>query len=727
MPVLQPSPSGNLDLKRSLPPFLLGFLALSFQVILLREFSVHFQGNEMTYGFLLAGWLLWGGLGSLLAHRFKANGERFLPLLCAVLVLFPVGLAGLRVARLTLGLLPAEITGLALMLALALILTLFLSFPFGMLFVAAAELRGADAPGVYRLEALGAATAGLLVHFLLIPHLSNWQTAGLIGLAALGAGLAVRAGKVAPVLPAAAGLALILFMLFDGPAGRLYWKPLELVRTKDTPYGKLQAVRTDGDISLYINSVPAYSTADPSSAEEAVHFALLQRPVSRRALLIGGGGGGALEQALKYPGLKLDYVELDPEVIRMSKELLPPEKGAVFSNPRVRIFTQDGRAFLSRTKERYDAVLLDLPEPSTAQLNRFYTRQFFELARSKLTPEGLLSLRVPSAENYISPARQRFLGSLYQTLKVVFPEVDVVPGGTNIFLASASPLILAAETLNQDLEKRGIRNTYVRPELLRDRLNPLRVEWLRRTLTQGPFAVNSDLHPLCYFFVSILWATQFRGLEAGALESLSRLPPLILLGLPLVLALLILLILRIKSGPDAFLLVPLSLLGFSGIVVEILVLVWYQTLYGAAYGRIALLLASFMAGLWLGSTWSQKWKHHSLSQIKLIQAGLCLLVGTIVLAFRFQPPQAALFGLLLIFGILSGSLFVTANHLFVKSRTDLGTGYGLDLLGSFLGALVASGFFIPLAGLPLTAALLLGLNLLAMFFLLSFRGIPKIY
>ena len=727
MPVLQPSRSGNLDLKRSLPPFLLGFLALSFQVILLREFSVHFQGNEMTYGFLLAGWLLWGGLGSLLAHRFKANGERFMPLLCVVLVLFPVGLAGLRLSRLPLGLLPTEITGLPLMLGFALALTLFLSFPFGMLFVAAAELRGEDASGVYRLEALGATAGGLVVHFLLIPHLSNWQAAALVGLVALALGLVGRAGKISPALPAAASLALLLLAFFDGPANRLYWNPLELIRTKDTPYGKLQAVRTDGEISLYINSVMAYSTADPSSAEEAVHFALLQRPNARRALLIGGGAGGGLEQGLKYPGLLLDYVELDPEVIRMSKELLPPEKSAVFSNPRVRIFSQDGRAFLSRTKERYEAVLLDLPEPSTAQLNRFYTRQFFALAGSKLTPDGLLSLRVPSAENYISPARQRFLCSLYQTLKVVFPEVEVVPGGTNIFLASASPLTLAAETLNHDLEKRGIRNTYVRPELLRDRLNPFRVEWLRRTLTQGPLAVNSDLNPLCYFFVSILWASQFRGLEAGSLEFLSRLPPLILLGLPLALAFLLLLFLRLRSRPDASLLVPLSLLGFSGIAVEILVLIWYQTLYGAAYGRIALLLASFMAGLWLGSTWSQKWRRPSLAQVKRIQAGLCLLVGLILFGFRARPPQFALFGVLLIFGVLSGSLFITANRLFIKNRKDLGTGYGLDLLGSFVGALAASAFLIPLAGLPLTAALLLGLNVLAMFFLLSFRGIPKIY
>ena len=707
-------------MKRSLPPFLLGFLSISFQVVLLREFSAHFHGNEMTFGFLLAGWLLWGGLGSLSAHRFLGGRERFTALLCLALALFPCCLAGLRLSRLALGLLPTEITGLSVLLPFALVLTLLPSFPLGMIFVAAAQLRGGDAAGTYRLEALGAATGGLAVHLLLIPHLSNWQATGLIGLAALGMGLALRPGRVAPVLPAAAGLALVLTFCLDGPANRLYWGPLEVIRTKDTPYGKLQAVRTGRDIALYINNVLAYSTADVSSAEEAVHFALLQRPAPRRALLIGGGAGGGLEQALKHPGLKVDYVELDPEVIRLSREFLPPEKRAALSDPRVHVDFIDGRAFLGRTSNIYDAILVDLPEPSTAQLNRFYTRQFFGLAKMRLTADGVLSFRIPSAENYISPARQRLLGSLWLTLKTVFANVQVVPGSTNVFLASASPLSLEAKALGREMERRGIRNTYVRPELLRDRLDPTRVEWLQRTMKQAPRAVNTDLAPMCYFYVSVLWASQFRGPEPAALEFLSRLSPWVLVGLPFGLVLLLLLSVRLAKKKKASWLVPLGALGLTGITVEILVILWYQTFYGVAYGRVALLLAAFMAGLWLGSTWSETWRKHSPSRVQLLQAGLCLLLAALLAALGTHPPQVIFFAAMLAFGSLSGSLFICANKLLIKSPRDLGKGYGLDLLGSFLGALAASAFLIPLAGLPLTTGLLFGLNLLVLGFLLTF-------
>ena len=85
-------------------------------------------------------------------------------------------------------------------------------------------------------------------------------------------------------------------------------------------------------------------------------------------------------------------------------------------------------------------IILNLPEPSTARINRFYTLEFFQICRERLNREGIFAFRVESAENYISPAQQRFLNSMHATLKQVFPHVDVVPGATNIFLGSQAPL-----------------------------------------------------------------------------------------------------------------------------------------------------------------------------------------------------------------------------------------------------------------------------------------------
>jgi len=227
---------------------------------------------------------------------------------------------------------------------------------------------------------------------------------------------------------------------------------------------------------LYNNNLHDFSYPNLASSEESVHFALLQNPEAVNVLLIGGGAAGSLRQILKYPRTQVDYVELDPEIIRISFRHLPESEQEILRNKRIYIFYRDGRAFLLKTQKSYDMIILNLPEPATAQVNRFYTKEFFLKAKEKLTEKGVFSFQVPSAENYISPELQDFLSSLYHTLKQAFPFVKIVPGDTNIFLASSHPLTLEFETLNQKIEELNLRNTYVSPQLLFSRLNPFRVE-----------------------------------------------------------------------------------------------------------------------------------------------------------------------------------------------------------------------------------------------------------
>ena len=163
-----------------LPPFLLGFLALSFQIFLLREFSVHFYGNEITFGLVLASWLLWGGVGSILASKFKFNLPKFPQFYYAIILLFPLCLIGLRFSRFFLKLLPGEITGMIPILIFSLSIAFFVSFPLGMLFVFNTHFQKGNLSQVYLLESIGSSAAGLIVYLLLIPVFSNWQGTAII-------------------------------------------------------------------------------------------------------------------------------------------------------------------------------------------------------------------------------------------------------------------------------------------------------------------------------------------------------------------------------------------------------------------------------------------------------------------------------------------------------------------------------------------------------------------
>jgi len=410
-------------LNKYVPPFLLGFLALSFQVFLLREFSVHFYGNEITFGFILAAWLLWGGIGSISASKFKFHLQQFPRVYYLIILLFPVCFMGLRFSRFLLKVLPGEVTGITPMLSSSLLLAFFISFPLGILFVFNAHYQKGDLFQVYILESLGSATAGLIVYFFLIPFFSNWQGASIVGVFVSLSVFFVFGNKKQTFFLLSILIFLTAFSLFDFPSQKLYWKPFQLIHSKDSRYGKLQVLQTEEQISLYNNSLLVYSYPDLATAEESVHFALLQNPNAKHVLLVGGGAGGSLEQTLKYPQVEIDYVELDPEIIRFSLQFLPEKEQNVLRNERVHIIYQDGRTFLHKTHKKYDMIILNLPEPATAQINRFYTREFFLKAREHLTEQGIFSFRVPSAENYISLELQNFLASLYHTLKEVFPVV----------------------------------------------------------------------------------------------------------------------------------------------------------------------------------------------------------------------------------------------------------------------------------------------------------------
>jgi spermidine synthase len=568
------------------------------------------------------------------------------------------------------------------------------------------------------MESLGSAAAGLIVYFLFIPFFSNWQAVSAVGaFSALIVFLSIGHKRHVPLL-LLIFLSCAAFSLFDFPSQKIYWKPFRLIKSKDTPFGKLQIIKTEEQFSLYNNSLLSYSYPDLASSEESIHFAFLQKPTARSVLLIGGGAGGSLQQVLKYPVNRVDYVELDPEIIRLTLQYLPEQERQSFNNKRVHLFLQDGRAFLRQTSHSYDIIILNLPDPFTAQINRFYTQEFFHMAKHKLSPGGIFSFRVTSAENYISPELQNYLASLYFTLNEVFPVVEIIPGDSNIFLASTGQLTLDHQRLSQEIDRLDLRNAYVSKHSLFVRLNPFRLNFLKDQVVAGDKAINQDLIPISYFFNSVLWSTQFQSLETVFFHRFSRFSRFWLFDFPLMLFVLMLIFLGARGKKTSFYLVPLAVMGLTTITVEILAFIAFQTYYGYLYKRVALLFSCFMIGLFIGALRGKGRKTKAYFHLLLIQSGFILLLFVLVLFLEAHPPELFFFLFFLLLGYLGGDLFIVSNHLYLEKKKNFGLGYGLDLLGSFLGALVASSLLIPLFGLPLLAKYIFLLNSICLLFLL---------
>ncbi len=705
-------------MRKDLPAFSLGLLATSLQILLLREFSAYFYGNELTFGIVLASWLLWGGLGSLVAGK-KRSFPNLTRLYFLVILSFPFGLVAVRFSRFLFRLFPGEIVSLLPVILISFGVCALISFPLGALFVVNVSRQVGDIKRVYIWESLGAVVAGPTVYLLLTLFGASWIAAAVVG--GMIAVVLFWSDEGRPSLVWAAGVLAVLagFGMADLPSQRAYWRPFRLVASRDSRYGRLQIVKTREQLTLYSNNSSVFSFPDIATAEESVHFALLQNAEARRVLLIGGAAGQTLDELLKYPNLRVDCVELDPEIVRMSGRYLDEESRETQASPRVRIMFRDGRAYLKKTNDEYEFIILNLPEPATAQINRFYTREFFDLARKHLLSGGVFSFSVPSSENVIGRELQEFLSSLYYTLASVFPEVQVVPGGRNIFLASSNPLTLDPAELGRRIAALKLPTRYLHGRSLESRLHPLRIEYLNEMLASGPRRINTDLAPVSFFLQTSFWSAQFRGPEAKAMWFLARVPGFWLIGFPLTLFSIFLASLYARKKETSFSLVPLAVMGLTTIVAEIVLLVWFQALYGYLYGRVALLLSAFMFGLFLGASVKARYEKATFGRLAVIQGALLALLATFRIVIRAHPPEFLAFFILLLFGLLGGRLFVISNHLFLLSGGDYGRGYGLDLVGSFVGALVTSSLFIPLAGLPRTIEFVIGLNAVCFLFLLS--------
>jgi spermidine synthase len=434
---------------------------------------------------------------------------------------------------------------------------------------------------VYVADSIGSIGGGVLFSFVLVPwfdHFAllcfpaalNLLVAGVLAWhfrrrVLLGATVIIAAGLVAHVA---------LINADQITTAIQYWGQPVLFRA-NSPYGRLVIIDDTGQLTFFENGVPVISTQNIEHVEETVHYPMSQRPDARKVLLISGGVTGTAREILRYGVEQVAYVELDPLIITAGRRFLPKN----LADPRIRTIAADGRRFVQQTKEQFDVVIIDVPDPTTAQLNRFYTAEFYAEVRRILTPGGVVGFALGHYENYVSPELARLLASAYRTLRQSFSNVRMIPGGRVFFLASDGPLTL---DIAAQLDSRGLATKFVNRHYLDATLAPDRLADLDRAVAQ-PAAINTDFAPALYYYQLRHWLSQFdsrAGLAGGVLA--------------LVLAIAYLLELR-----------PIPRLifssGFTASAIEVVLLLGFQSLYGSLYQQVGLVVTVFMAGMAVGA------------------------------------------------------------------------------------------------------------------------------
>jgi len=687
----------------------LGVASVMTQLALMRELLGAFSGNEMTLGVTLGNWLLLTGLGSWLGRttarlrepsRWLAGGL----IVIAVLPLTQVFL--LRALRNVVFLHGSTVGVTETVLSSFVLLAPFCIVSGWLLTLACTILGGREgAPGIGRIyvaDSVGSIAGGALFSFVmvrLLDHLAILYSPALLSLA-VAAVIAWRCrSKLLTGTSTALALGVTLVALLadaDAVSTALQFPQQKIVFRQNSPYGKLVVTEAPGQFNFIENGVPFVSTHNVGQVEETVHYAMIQRPDARRVLLVGGGISGTAREILKYGVAEVTYVELDPLIIAAGRRFLPD----ALADTRIRVVQSDGRLFIKQTRDRYDVVIVDTPDPSTSQINRFYTAEFFVEAKRALADGGVLSFGLGRYENYVSPELGRLLASAHATLRQSFANVLMIPGGRVFFLASDGPL---HADIAARIAQRGVATRLVKAAYLDAMLTPDRMADLARAVAQ-PAMVNTDSNPALYLYHLRYWISQFR-------------MRFVWLGWLLV-ATLAIYVVRLRSASLA-----IFASGFAGSALVVVVLLGFQAMCGALYHQLGVTVTMFMTGLAMGA-WQAN-RHRTTGG----QRGLALL-AFVIAAFAALLPlaltalggagasvlatQAAVALLTFVLAVLVGMEFPLASRAqFDGAAATASRLYTADFVGAFLGALLPSVVLIPLFGVAAACWLTAGLNAVA--------------
>jgi spermidine synthase len=255
----------------------------------------------------------------------------------------------------------------------------------------------------------------------------------------------------------------------------------------DTPgYGRM--LFNDGMVMLSERDEFVYH-------EMIAHVPMFVRPGIRRVLVIGGGDGGSVRELLRHDSVEhVRLVEIDPKVVEGCREHLPGTAGAL-EDARVEVTIEDGVAYVGRTDDRYDLVLVDSTDP-IGPATPLFGSEFYSNVKRILADDGIV---VSQAESpFYEPAAQaslaKILGELFTRVQLYNYTNLTYPGGLWSFsFAGKGDCCPVGDFDPQRVRTAGLtfryysadvhRAAFVHPEFQAQNLKPFLTPWKRNPLS----------------------------------------------------------------------------------------------------------------------------------------------------------------------------------------------------------------------------------------------------
>ncbi|HEX2930540.1 MAG TPA: fused MFS/spermidine synthase, partial [Candidatus Binatia bacterium] len=266
---------------------------------------------------------------------------------------------------------------------------------------------------------------------------------------------------------------------------------------KDTFYHRIRIEEDDEARYMYFDRTlqSAMNLREPTALRliysRYTSLGFTFRPDAKKMLIIGLGGGSIPKKIQReFPNIEIDAVEIDPEVIKMAKDYFN-----VKENNNLRLHAQDGRLFLNRTQNQYDIILLDAYFTDAMPFH-LTTKQFFELAQKKLTPNGIVVANLISA---VTGPSGKIARAFVRTQRQIFPQTYVFAArrADQVSLDTIQNVIVVATRDKQRLEINEIvkRARGLDRGLFPDPIQDIAVSYYEKPLPEDVPILTDDYAP----------------------------------------------------------------------------------------------------------------------------------------------------------------------------------------------------------------------------------------
>jgi spermidine synthase len=351
-----------------LPVILMGASSIVLQILCLRQLLATFSGNELIIGITFAVWLIIVALGSFAGSRIN-NKNAFGLSFISVALVSQLTIILIKSVRPVAGFDLGEVIPLVTTAGWTVLSMSVLCAAIGIQFPLAVSYLKERAPEVYSFEAAGAFAGGVLFTFIFAGRTETYTLAMIAAIINILVSFYLMRKKIVLLLLI---LPAVFYMGGAGIMPVFQYQGVELVKHAESRYGEIVVLKIKDQLNVYSSEKFLFSYPDHQTEETKAHFPMTIQPSAGKVLIVGGSPA-VIREFLRYPVEMIDFVEIDPVLMGISKGLLSMDDREYLDDKRVKLLHTDARKYIKSLRSpQYDLIVLNIPEPSTANINRYY-------------------------------------------------------------------------------------------------------------------------------------------------------------------------------------------------------------------------------------------------------------------------------------------------------------------------------------------------------------------